>query len=135
MDKYPAYTTSETVMNGRPPLPPTGGSTSQVMFFGLCNSPATFQTMMNDILRDFISRGVIICYMDDILIYTETLAEHRQVTWEVLATLHHHKLFLKPEKCKFEWQEIDYLGLVISCGHIGMDPVKVQGVADWPALT
>ena len=50
------------------------------MFFGLCNSPATFQTMMNDILRDFISCGVAICYMDDILIYTETLAEHRRVT-------------------------------------------------------
>ena len=52
----------------------------QVMFFGLCNSPATFQTMMNDILRDFISCGVAICYMDDILIYTETLTEHRCVT-------------------------------------------------------
>jgi len=52
----------------------------QVMFFGLCNSPATFQTMMNDILRDFISHGVAICYMDDILIYTETLTEHCRVT-------------------------------------------------------
>ena len=91
--------------------------------------------MMNDILRDFISCGVVICYMDDILIYTETLAEHHQVTQEVLATLHHHKLFLKPKKCKFEQQEINYLGLVISCGHIRMDPVKVQGVADWLAPT
>ena len=53
-----------------------------------------------------------------------------------ISRLHrHHKLFLKPEKCKFERQEIDYLGLVISRRHIGMDPVKVQGVADWPALT
>ena len=63
---------------------------------------------------------------------SEDLTEHRQVTREVLTTLHRHKLFLKPEKCKFDWKEIDYLGLVISCGHIGMDPVKVQGVTEWP---
>ena len=50
-----------------------------VMFFGLCNSPTTFQTMMNDILRDFIDREVIICYMDDILIFTATLEEHWKV--------------------------------------------------------
>src|SRR6266446_5399716 len=50
-----------------------------VMFFGLCNSLATFQTMMNDILQDFINREVIICYMDDILIFTATLEEHRKV--------------------------------------------------------
>ncbi len=50
-----------------------------VMFFGLCNSPATFQTMMNDILQDFIDRGVVICYMDDILVFTSTLEEHRRV--------------------------------------------------------
>ena len=104
----------------------------QVMFFGLCNSPATFQTMMNDILQDYISRGELICYMDDILIHSENLTEHCRVTREVLATLRRHKLFLKPEKCKFDRKEIDYLGLVISRGHIGMDPVKVQGVAEWP---
>ena len=50
------------------------------MFFGLCNSPTTFQTMMNDILRDYISRGELICYMDDILIHSENLTEHHRVT-------------------------------------------------------
>ena len=59
--------------------------------------------------------------MDDILIHSEDLT-----------TLHCHQLFLKPEKCKFDWKEIDYLGLVILCRHIGMDPVKVQGVTEWP---
>ncbi len=73
--------------------------------------------------------------MDDILIFTETLTEHCYVTQEVLATLHQHRLFLKPEKCKFECQEIDYLGLVVSKDHVGMDPVKVQGVMDWPIPT
>ena len=73
-----------------------------VMFFGLCNSPTTFQMMMNDILRDFIDWEVIICYMDDILIFTATLEEHRKVVREVLETLRKRRLFLKPEKCKFE---------------------------------
>ncbi len=103
-----------------------------VMFFGLCNSPATFQTMMNDILREFIDRGVAICYMDDILIFTPTLEEHRQVVSEVLGTLQRHRLFLKPEKCRFEQTRIEYLGLVISENQVEMDPVKIRGVVDWP---
>src|SRR5260370_4208609 len=73
-----------------------------VMFFGLCNSPAMFQTMMNDILHPFIDQNVAICYMDDILIFTPTLEEHHRVTREILETLWSHQLFLKPEKCKFE---------------------------------
>ena len=70
--------------------------------------------------------------MDDILIHSKNLDDHGRITREVLTTLHRHKLFLKPEKCKFDRKEIDYLGLVISRGHVGMDPIKVQGVAEWP---
>ncbi|KDR72003.1 hypothetical protein GALMADRAFT_24724, partial [Galerina marginata CBS 339.88] len=55
-----------------------------VMFFGLTNSPATFQTMMNELFSGLITRGVVIVYMDDILIFTKTLEEHRAVTKEVL---------------------------------------------------
>src|SRR5258707_776649 len=106
-----------------------------VMFFGLCNSPATFQTMMNDILRPFINRNEAICYMDDILIYSASLADHQRITWEILQTLHSYKLFLRPEKCKFECREVDYLRLVISKDHVAMDPIKVQGVTDWPQPT
>src|SRR5258706_15046518 len=102
------------------------------MFFGLCNSPATFQTMMNDILCPFINRNEAVCYMDDILIYSAFLTDHQRITQEILQTLHSYKLFLQPEKCKFEHQEVDYLGLVISKDHVVMDPVKVQGVTDWP---
>src|SRR5258708_2933719 len=102
-----------------------------VMFFRLCNSPATFQTMMNDILRPFINCNEAICYMDDILIYSASLADHQRITQEILQTLCSYKLFLRPEKCKFEHQEVDYLGLVISKDHVAMDPVKVQGVTDW----
>src|SRR5258705_8230576 len=105
-----------------------------VMFFRLCNSPATFQTMMNDILHPFINCNEPICYMDDILIYSTSLTDHRRITQEILQTLCSYKLFLQPEKCKFEHREVDYLRLVISKDHIVMDPIKVQGVTDWPQL-
>ena len=51
-----------------------------VMFLGLTNSPATFQTMMDDIFEDLISEGVVVVYLDDILIFMETLEEHRKIT-------------------------------------------------------
>src|SRR5258708_15694061 len=56
---------------------------------------------------------------------------HQRITQEILQTLHSYKLFLRLEKCKFECQEVDYLGLVISKDHVAMDPIKVQGVTDW----
>src|SRR5258708_7247915 len=102
-----------------------------VMFFRLCNSPTTFQTMMNDILRPFIDHNEAVCYMDNILIYSPSLMDHQRITWEILQTLHSYKLFLLPEKCKFKHQEVDYLGLVISKDHVAMDPVKVQRCTDW----
>ena len=55
-----------------------------VMFFGLCNSPTTFQTMMNDILCPFINCNEAICYMDNILIYSSSLMDHWRITWEIL---------------------------------------------------
>ena len=85
-----------------------------VMFFSLTNSPATFQTMMNGIFEDLISEGKVIVYLDDILIFTETLEEHREVVKKVVELLHMHNLFLKPEKCKFEQTEVEYLGVIIS---------------------
>jgi len=85
-----------------------------VMFFGLTNSPATFQTMMNDIFTDMISEGVVVVYLDDILIFTKDLEEHRQITHQVLGRLAEHQLYLRPEKCEFEKTWIEYLGLVIS---------------------
>ena len=103
-----------------------------VMFFGLCNSPATFQTMMNDLFRKLIEEGVVAVYMDDILIYTETLEKHRQVVSRVLQILKENKLYLKPEKCIFEARKIEFLGLILSEKQVEMDPVKIEGVAKWP---
>jgi len=102
-----------------------------VMFFGLTNSPATFQTMMDDIFEDLISEGVVVVYLNDILIFTETLEEHRKITRRVLELLEKHKLYLRPNKCEFKKTMIEYLGVIISHNSVAMDLVKIAGV---PAL-
>jgi len=101
------------------------------MFFGMTNSPATFQTMMNDVFRTVIAKGIIVVYLDDILIFMRTEEEHEQVVQRVLEILVEHKLFLHPEKCEFHQQQIEYLRLVISENKVTMDPVKVTGVCEW----
>jgi len=106
-----------------------------VMFFGLTNSPATFQTMMDDIFEDLISEGVVMVYLDDIIIFTETLEEHRKVTCHVLELLEKHKLYLHSDKCEFEKTTIEYLGVIISHNSVVMDPVKIAGITEWPAPT
>ena len=103
-----------------------------VMFFGLTNSPATFQTMMDGIFDELITEGVVVVYLDDILIFTKTLEEHREVVRRVLDLLRRHNLFLKPEKCEFERTSVEYLGVVISENSVRMDPAKVAGVTEWP---
>jgi hypothetical protein len=102
------------------------------MYFGLTNSPATFQTMMNKIFQDLITEGVVSMYLDDILIFTNSLEEHQRITCLVLDRMREHKLYLWPEKCKFEKVRIEYLSVIISHNKVEMDPVKIAGVADWP---
>ena len=97
----------------------------------LTNSPATFQTMMDSIFKGLISEGKVIVYLDDILIFTETLEEHWEVVKKVVSSLHIHNLFFKPEKCKFEYIEIEYLRVIISYNSICMNPVKVARVSKW----
>jgi len=91
-----------------------------------------FQTMMDNIFDDLITEGVVVVYLDNILIFTETLEEHQRVTWRVMELLRKHNLFLKPKKCKFEKTEVEYLGVIISQNSVKMDPVKVAGVTEWP---
>jgi hypothetical protein len=105
------------------------------MFFGLCNSPATFQVMMNDIFRDMLNEGWLIIYMDDILIYLNDPEKHQKRILQVLTRLCENDLFLKAEKCKFDVKEAEYLGLVISENKITMDLTKLAGICDWPAPT
>jgi len=99
-----------------------------VMFFGMTNSPATFQTMMNNIFRTLIAKGIVVVYLNDILIFTKTKAEYERAVQRVLEVLTEHKLFLCLEKCEFHRKQIEYLRLVISENKVKMDPVKVAGV-------
>jgi hypothetical protein len=90
------------------------------MYFGLTNSPATFQMMMNEIFQDLITEGVVSIY----LYFTNTSEEHCQITHLVLDRMHEHKLYLWPEKCEFEKTRIKYLGVIISHNKVEMDLVQ-----------
>ena len=105
------------------------------MFFGLCNSPATFQVMMDDIFGNMINECIIIVYMDNIFIFAPDEATLMENTERVLKRLQDNELFLKPTKCKFNKTKVEYLGMVIKEGKISMDPGKLKGIRDWPAPT
>jgi len=79
----------------------------------MTNSSAIFQTMMNNIFRDLIVKGIMIVYLDNILIFTQTLENHCKAVCRILEVLAKHKLYLHPEKYEFNRQRIQYLGLVI----------------------
>jgi hypothetical protein len=76
--------------------------------------------------------GKVIVYIDDIHVYTESLEEHREIVLEVLRRLRENQVYLKPEKCEFERQRIEYLGLIITPDHIEIDPKRISGVTNWP---
>ena len=125
-------------------LTPQGLFEPTIMFFGLTNSPATFQMMMNMIFRAEVMEGWLSVYMDDIAIHTkhqegETEQQHqerhRQYLHRVLDILEANDLYLKPEKCEFEQEEIDYLGVIVGRNQLRMDPKKIKGVADWKVPT
>ena len=79
-----------------------------------------------------IAEGVVCGYLDDILIFTKTLSEHRETTQRVLERLQEYNLCLKPEKCEFKHTQIEYLRVIILEGMVEMDLVKVSGVLEWP---
>ena len=106
------------------------------MFFGLTNSPATFQTMMDEVFKEEIATGNVIIYMDNILIATTgSLAYHKCKVTHILQKLQDHDLFLKLEKCHFHKSKVEYLGVIVGKGQVKMDPVKVKGLMDWPTPT
>jgi hypothetical protein len=109
-----------------------------VMFFGLTNSPSTFQEMINIIYKEVIERHarrgtVIRIYMDDIAITTSgTLQDHIDVVCNVLHVAEQHDLYFKLSKCTFHASSIDYLGVIIEKGMTRMDPIKIAGIKNWP---
>jgi hypothetical protein len=107
------------------------------MFFGLTNSPSTFQEMMNIIYREVIekhaARGTTIrIYMDDIAIATTgMLQDHIDAVRDVLHVAEEHDLYFKLSKCTFHASSIDYLGVIIEKGMTRMDPIKIAGIKNW----
>ena len=91
-----------------------------VMFFGLTNSLATFQAMINDILRDLIDTGDIAAFMDNVLVGTENKKKHNEIVKEVLRRMEENNLCIKPEKCIWKVKEIDFLRLVMGAEEIKM---------------
>src|SRR5260370_42320818 len=103
------------------------------MFFGLTNSPATFQTMMNDLFHKEILEGWLYYYMDDILIANEGDREdlaRKGIT--TLDKLEEKELFVRASKSAFFVTEIDFLGFWLSKGKLSMEQQKVSGIMDWP---
>jgi len=105
-----------------------------VMPFGLTNAPATFQSLMNDIFREFLRKFVIVFFYD-ILIYSSSWHDHLQHLEVVLQSLRKHKLYAKLSKCSFGLLQMDYLGHIVSEKGVAMDASKVAAVLAWPQLT
>ena len=113
-------------------ITPEGLFEPMVMFFGLTNSLATFQMMMNKLLRDLINMEKVAVFIDDVIVGTEDEEGHNKVVAEVVKRLEENDLYMKLEKCKWNIREVGFLGVVIGPEGIKMEKVKVKGVFDWP---
>jgi len=84
-----------------------------VMFFGMKNSPATFQGIINEILRDLMNKGKVAAFVDNVLVGTEIEEGHDEIVEEVLKRLEENNLYMKPEKCVWKVQKVNFLGVVM----------------------
>ena len=103
-----------------------------VIFFGMTNSPAIFQAMMNKILRDMINEGKVVAFVDNVLVGTETEEEHNEIIEEVLKRLEENNLYIKLEKYMWKVQKVRFLGVVIRSNGIKIEKEKVNRVLSWP---
>ena len=110
---------------------PEGLFEPTVMFFGLMNLPATFQTMMNELLRDLINTRKVVVFIDDVIVGTESDKGHDELVGEVIKRLEENDLYVKLEKCKWKVKEVEFLEVVIGPEGIKMEEEKVKGVLDW----
>jgi len=112
-------------------MTPEGSFEPTVMFFGLTNSPAIFQAMINKLLRDLINTGRVVAFIDDVIIRTESEEGHDKLAAEVIKRLEENNLYVKLEKCKWKVREVGFLGVVFGADRIKIEEVKVKGVLDW----
>ena len=96
-----------------------------VMFFGLTNSSATFQAMMNDLLRDLVVEEKVAVFINNVMIATETEEGHDEIVEEVLRRLEENNLFVKPEKCVWKVREVGFLGVIIGEDGVRMEKEKM----------
>ena len=102
-----------------------------VIFFGLTNSLATFQVMMNDLLRNTIEVGDIVAFVDNVMVGMETKEGHDELVIRVIKRLEKNDLYVKPEKYKWKVREVEFLGVVIGLEGIKMEKRKVKEVLEW----
>jgi hypothetical protein len=110
---------------------PFGHFQIKVLIEGLTNAPAIFQTVMNSILYPYIRKFVVV-YIDDILIFSKTEAEHQAHVRLVLKVLRREKLFVCKAKSSFAQKEVKYLGHIVDKQGIRLDPKNVEAVQTWP---
>ena len=115
-------------------ITPGGSFEPIVMFFGLTNSSATFQTIINKISRDLINTGKVASFINNIIIGTEEEERHDELVEEVVRKLAEDNLYVKPEKYKWKAREIGFLGVVIGLERIKMEEEKMKDVLDWLTL-
>ena len=111
---------------------PEGSFEPTIMFFGLTNSPATFQAMINELLRDLINTGKVAVFIDNVIVGTETEEGHDELVAEVVKRLEENDLYVKLEKCKWKVKEVEFLEVIIGPEGIKMEKEKVKGVLEWP---
>jgi len=102
-----------------------------VMPFGLTNTPAAFQRFMNNVFSNLLDVCVVV-YLDDILIYSDDITQHRKHVKEVLKRLRKAELYAKAEKCEFHSDSVEYLGYVLSSSGLTMSDTKVKTIQEWP---
>lgn len=103
-----------------------------VMPFGLCNAPGTFQSYINNSLKEYLDLWAT-AYLDDVLVFSKTLEEHEEHVQKVVDRLLARKLYIDIDKCKFLQTEVKYLGLIVGKDGIRMDPEKVETILEWEA--
>ena len=113
---------------------PEGFFELMVMLFGLTNSPAMFQAMINELLRDLINTEKVVAFINNMIVRTEDEEGYNGLVVEIVKRLEENDLYIKLEKYKWKVKEIDFLGIVLGPEGIKIEEAKVKAVLDWLVL-